>query len=350
MRRKLLSILTILWTQLAAAQPVTTQMQAGRTPDGVVYFLPKTVFHINILVEKTTFTPGEFALYAEKYLRRSDVQQEAETTHQVIDISITSTGVRDTSKCYSTRLKGGKCETADIKLSDDGVLLAINDTPPIPHVHKPFKASPQGVKENARRYLNSDILTAGSMAKMAELTAWQMQKLQEYRQDLITADADEQPQDERQLNRMLSEIDQEYDALLSLFTGTYRRDTVERTITLCPEKEIRHEVLFRLSKQLGLVDKDDLSGVPYYITITDPNKTDQAKYPIPVNKKNEGFYVNVPGSIMMTLEREELPLATFRLSAAQFGFVELRDGTLFRRYVPHMTLHPATGAVERIYF
>ena len=65
MMRKLLSILTILWTQLAAAQPVTTQMQAGRTPDGVVYFLPKTVFHINILVEKTTFTPGEFALYAE---------------------------------------------------------------------------------------------------------------------------------------------------------------------------------------------------------------------------------------------------------------------------------------------
>ncbi|MBQ8064844.1 MAG: DUF4831 family protein [Prevotella sp.] len=331
-----------------SAQPVTTQMLGGQAPGGVVYFLPKTVFHFHLLVERRTFTPGEFAPYAENYLRLRDVRQEREVSHNVIDVSITRSAVRDTSRCYTVKMKGGKCETAEVRCSEDGVLLAVNDEPLTIPVHVPFKAAQQPVMPDAHRFLSAEVMAAGSRAKMAELTARQMQELQERRQQLLTDD-DETPKDERLVRRVIAEIDAEYQALLSLFTGTLHRDTVEHTVTLCPERYISREVFFRLSRQLGVVDKDDLAGVPYYISIEPISPAEAEKYSVPENKKNEGFYVCVPGSIRLSLFRADMPLASFDLSAAQFGFTELCHGNLFKRYVTHMQLHPATGAIVRLH-
>ena len=145
------------------------------------------------------------------------------------------------------------------------------------------------------------------------------------------------PQDEQQLRLMLQQIDQKTSELMAQFTGTVRRDTAQHVLTLCPEHEMKHEVLFRISRRLGLVDSDDLSGVPYYIDLKNLNPAD---HPAPENKKPTGFFVNVPGLAQLTVSQEDQPLA-------QFGFTELRDGDLFRRYVTHLQLHPATGAVVR---
>lgn len=347
--RILLFIATLLLAQGALAQPESTQMQAGRTADGVVYFLPKTAVHFRLLIEKRTYTPGQFARYAERYLRLSEVSDTPEESYSIADFGITMTGVRDTSKCYAVRLKGGLYETAEVKLNDEGILQAVNDEPIAAKVRPPFRPSPQPPAADPRQLLSADVLAAGSRAKMAELTARQILDLREHRQQLITGEADDMPQDEHQLRLMISLIDQQHDALMTLFTGTTRRDTTEHTITLCPEKETQHELLFRISRRLGLVDNDDLSGVPYYIAIQDPGKTDRQKYPLADNKKEGGFYVNVPSPILLTLSRQDDTLATFTLPLAQFGFVALRGGQQFKRYVTHMTLHPATGAIERIY-
>lgn len=330
------------------AQPVTTQMKPGRTPEGVVYFLPKTAIRINLLIEKKVYTPGEYAKYAEKYLRLTGIEQEEQVTYTVANYGITTIGVRDTSKCYSVMLKG-KSETADIKLSDDGVLLAVNDTPVKPKEQAPFQPAPKAVTPDPHEYQQAEIRSAGSMAKQAEMTVNQILELQEQRQQLITGEAEDMPQDEQQLRLMIEQIDRQREILMSMFTGTTTRDTVEQTITVCPEKEVSREVIFRLSKKLGLVDKDDLAGVPYYMTIEDMHRTNTQKYEVPDNKKNEGFYVNVPGRIRLTLHREDHQLATFDLYAGQFGFVELRSGALFKRYVTHMTLNPATGSVDNIH-
>ena len=85
------------------------------------------------------------------------------------------------------------------------------------------------------------------------------------------------------------------------------------------------------------------------MTIEDMHRTTLQKYDIPDNKKEGGFYLNVPGRIKMSLYRENHFLAAFDLYAAQFGFVELRSGSLFKRYVTHMQLNPTTGSVEKIH-
>jgi hypothetical protein len=331
------------------AQVETTPMKPGRTPEGVVYFLPKTAIQFNLLIEKRTYTPGDFSKYAEKYLRLPGIEQEEQVSYSIARYNITQIGIRDTSKCFAVKLKGGKCENADIKLSDDGVLLAVNAEPVAQKLQLPFKAAPRAEEVNPRQYLNAEVLSAGSLAKMAELTVQQIIELQEHRQQLITGEADDMPQDEQQLRLMIEEIDKEREALMSMFTGTTRRDTTEKVIVICPEKEVKREVIFRLSQKLGLVDKDDLSGIPYYMTIEDLHHTTLQKYDIPENKKEGGFYVNVPGRIKLTLQREDHQLLSTDIYAAQFGFVELRSGSLFKRYVTHMTLNPFTGSVDKIH-
>ena len=130
--------------------------------------------------------------------------------------------------------------------------------------------------------------------------------------------------------------------LTSLFTGTVERDTTEHIVTLCPEKDQDRQVVFRLSRRLGLVDVDDLSGVPFYMTLKNLTNTG---FPAPVDKKKKGFMVNSPGQARMTLYQEDQQLIECDLPLAQFGTTELRDGDLFKRYVVSMTLNPATGAV-----
>jgi len=348
--RRIAATMIFLMAMLSvSAQPETTRMTAGRTTEGIVYFLPKTNIRFHLLVEKKTYTPGEYAKYAEKYMQLQDIQQEEEVTCRLAGYTISPIGVRDTSKCFNVKLKGGKCETAEIMLSDDGVLLAVNEKPATPKVRPPFKPAPKPAPKDPRRYLPAEMLTAGSTAKMAELTAQLIYELQERRLMLITGEADDIPQDEQQLQRMIDEIDQEREALMSLFTGTVTRDTTEHTLVVSPTKEVEREIIFRFSRRLGIVDKDDLSGVPYYMTIRDPHHTDQQKYPMPESKKPEGFYVNVPTKVHISLMADNHDLVTYELPMAQFGFVELREGALFKRYVTHMTLNPTTGAIERVY-
>ncbi len=348
-RKKYILALSLLLTStISMAQAVSTPMKPGRTPEGVVYFLPKTAFRFNLLVEKKTYTPGEFCKYAEKFLRLSDVGQEEETTHTIVHYGLTSVGVRDTSKCYSVTLKG-RSATAEVKLSDDGVLLAVNAEPEKLEEVPAFQPGQKPQPVNPKQYLGAEILSAGSKAKMAELTAQLIVEVQNHRQQLVTGEAEDTPTDKDQLQLMLDQLDQEHEALLSLFTGTTTRDTVEQVITVCPEKEVKREVIFRLNKKLGFVDKDDLSGVPYYMTVEDLHHTTLQKYDTPENKKDGGFYVNVPGRIKLTLQREDRQLCSFDLYAAQFGFVELRNGVLFKRYITHMTLNPVTGALSTLH-
>jgi len=330
-----------------SAQPVSTPMTAGKTADGIIYFLPKTAFRAHLLVEKKSYEPGPFSRYAERYLHLSGVRQEAETTHQLVGLQLSQYAVRDTSKCYELKLKSSKLATTDVRLSEDGVLLAVNADPVPVGLHQPFVPAPQAAQTDPRQFLGSEVRSAGSTAKMAELAMRQMEELQEHRQQLITGEADEMPQDEAQLQLMLREIAREYAALRTLFTGVERSDTTEHTLSFCPDREVKRDVLFRVSKKLGMIDKDDLAGVPYYISISVPEQVDSVKYPLAPNKKHEGFYVNVPARTVLTLECEDQPLTTFEFHAPQFGFVELRSGELFKRYLTHLQLHPLTGALVR---
>ncbi|MBQ8153982.1 MAG: DUF4831 family protein [Prevotella sp.] len=321
----------------------------GRTPKGVVYYLPKTAIRFNLLVEKTTYKPGDFAKYADKYLHQTTIIQKEEVSYAIVNYGLSEIGIKDESKCFEVSLKG-KSANATISLTDDGVLQSVNAEPIPQEAKEPFKPAPIIAPANPRQYLNAEVLAAESIEKMAELTVNQISELKVQYQKLLTGEAEDMPTDKDELNRMLQQNQKEQDILMSLFTGTTVRDTTEHYVVVCPEKEIEREIIFRIDKDKGLVDKDNPTGSPYYMKIEDLHRTPLEKYDIPKNKIDGGFYTNVPGKIKFSFYHEDDFIFSSDLYAAQFGFVQIRSGSLFKQYVTHMALNPYTGYVEKISF
>ena len=363
------SILTVAALAICHSLPATAQTQLqkympGATPEGAVYCLPKTAVRISVVTEKTTFQPGEFCRYAQKYLRRSDAGQEPWVSHRVIAIHQQAEPVADTSKCYALKFDP-RSVAVNVQLSDDGRLLGIN-TPQLrpqdandalqPRRSADAAALPQDQKATGRegfKYLTEEILSAGSTAKMAELTANEIYDLRENRSLLIKGQADFMPKDGEQLQLMLSRLDEQEQALSALFVGTTIRDTTVTDFVVVPDSPCDRTLLFRLSQLLGMVDADDLSGEPFYITVDDLHAVAPTAEEAAAKTKKKaweaGVYVNVPGRMRLTIYQGINKLQTAEHPAPQFGNVELLSGELFNKhYDTRLWLNTLTGAVDRL--
>jgi len=353
MRRYFTSIiLCLLFSGALNAQTQLTDYQPGVTPEGAIYFLPKTAFRITMQIEKTTYKPGDFAAYAQRFMRLKDIAQEPSTQYRIINYQVIPVAIPDTTKKYAIRFNA-KTVAANVALSDDGRLLAINAEPTAIKEPKSFQSYPKKQRTNPRQLLTQEILSAGSTAKMAQLTAQEIYDLRENRNLLIKGQADFMPQDGDQLRLMLHQIDTQDEALTSLFKGTNDCDTTEHSLTVCPDGSFDRQLLFRLSQVDGLVDTDDLSGAPYYISVEDLRSIPKTIEDNGAKAKKKAFeagvYVNVPGRIRITLYQGIDAVFNTELPAAQFGNVELLSGDLFNKhYTTHLWLNPTTGAVERL--
>ena len=334
----------------AMGQTELTAYVPGVTTEGAIYFLPKTNIRVSVLIEKRTFKPGTFSKYAMRFLRLNNVEQQPTTSYRVLSVKQEPYPVADPEKSFSVRFNA-KSVAANVALSDDGCLLAINARPNTPQEPAVFTPAPKPHSLNPHDFMSEEILSAGSTAKMAELTAREIYDLLENRNMLIKGQADFMPGDGAQMQMMLNQLEAQDRALTSLFTGTTECDTTEAVFNVNPEGTMKHQVLFRMSKIFGAVDADDLSGEPYYIDVEDLNIL-----PVSVEQKESGrkrpesgIFVNVPGRMRSTIYKDGDQLTVMEMPAPQFGNVELLSGELFnKRYTTHLWLNRLTGAVEKL--
>lgn len=337
---------------LLSAQTLLNKYQPNVTPEGAVYYLPKTIVRIAVQVEKTTYTPGDFCAYAHKYMKLNDVVQQPVTTYRVTTLSLTQEGVADTSRCYMVKFNS-KSTGTNMTLADDGRLLAINAQPITIKAPTAFTPAPRQQQQQPRSLLNEEILSAGSTAKMAELTAQEIYDIRESKNQLLKGQADFMPKDGQQLRIMIDQLEHQNTLLTSMFSGTTIRDTTEHVFTYCPQRGIEREVLFRLSKHRGIVDRDDLSGVPFHICIEDEHNVPEPVATAPAKKKSkvgdDGIMVNIPGKIKITITKDQKMMGSFEIHAAQYGNTELLSGELFnRKMITHLQLNPTTGSIYKI--
>lgn len=334
----------------STAQTTTELYTPGATSEGIIYFLPKTVVRLAVQVEKTTYTPGDFAPYAERFLRLGNVSTEPSVTYRIVSITQTALGMRDTTKAYAIRF-AGKTSAVNVARADDGVLLAINAQPNHQYVPAAFMAAPKAPLQDPRQFMNEEILAAGSTAKMAQLTAREIYDIRDNRSQLIKGQADFMPKDGEQMKMMLSQMDQQDQALTSLFAGTTVRDTLEEVFLIRPGEELYQLPLFRFSKNFGLVDADDLSGSPYYITIKNLTQlpAKDAKQEAKKKKAAYGLYYNVPGMMRSIIHNGNEVVSQEDFPAAQFGNVELLSGDLFNKHFgTHVWFNPLTGGIDKL--
>lgn len=339
------SSLLIALLSLSAATASAQQTVAGTT-----YFLPKTVLRFSIMVERQQYTPGQFAQYAGKYMKKPDTPLTPASHYRIVGVKMTAVGVPDSTKQHTLALDK-KLTIDEVDRDESGILLAVNAKGRRTALPEAFSPAKQPALPNPQDFMNEDILSAGSMAKMAELTAKDIYDIRDSRAQLSRGQADFMPKDGAQLRMMMDRLDLQERALLQTFEGVTATDTTETVITYTPQGEVGREPLFRFSQKLGMTDADDLAGEPYYITVTPDGNVPAADTPAGGKeaKDNFGLYVNIPDKIHVTLTQGQRRVASYDLYAGQYGRTESLSAELFgKKTTSHLVINPVSGSIEKI--
>ena len=347
-RNILLSSAAMLLPMMGAAQTEVTTYTPGVTAEGITYFLPRTEFVIRVTATVIHYIPGDFRPYAERYLRLNDIPREAYDSWQIDNVSIYSIGTPDENKVFSVKLRQ-KTSAPLVSLTHDGILLSINaeekDNNVVPAAPAPVKTS---TKLNPRDYMTQEILAAGSVSKMAELTAAEIYDIRESRSSLAKGEADNMPKDGEQLKLMMNGLDTQEKALLQLFKGTVTTETRTFDFAYTPTED-KQDILFRFSRKLGPVEADNLAGEPVYISVKDkhtvpaPQPTDKKK------KEVDDVRYIVPSDAEVKVFSSAATYATGTYPVAQFGNIEHLGPELFnKRMETQVHFSPVTGNVSKL--
>lgn len=313
----------------------------------VVYSLPKTVLVVEVEATKTVQKVGPYYNYSERYLALKDVVTEDKTTWEIKRIRVRAKSIADKDKTYTLDANPDFC----VSLSPEGVISGIN-TPAEPHTLKIKKMDDYVTKpaDSDDDFFNSSVLTeeqltANSTAKMAEMAAKQIYRIRDSRLSLIAGDNEKIPADGESLKLMLKKLDGSEKALVEMFAGKKIKTTVIKKIEITPEKAMKNELIFRLSALNGVVDKDDLSGSPVYITVTPTmNETPQA---VTEKKKNKFYYI-LPGSAQVGVSNNENKFFEGNFPVAQFGSMQALPSKVIKTKGVKIKYNPQTGALISI--
>ena len=193
---------------------------------------------------------------------------------------------------------------------------------------------------------------AGSTSKQAEVAARQIYRIRESRMNILTGESDNTPPDGVAMKLIIQQLEEQEQALMALFIGTTKQTTQIKTFTIAPAEDIKKEVLFRFSKQRGIVDADDLGGAPIYLSLTATEKAPilDPKEAAKKAKKMKGIIYNDPGKANVTLTMNAKTIFNGNFHITQFGTQEALAPVLFedKKAPVKVFFYPETGAIKQI--
>lgn len=354
MKRWVLSLISLV--SLCGFAQETTKITAGKHNDfGLAYSLPKTVAEIKIDATKITVSVGPYYQYAEKYLGVQELITEDMTYWEMDNITISTRGIANPDQSYLVKFKSGN--PPSMYLSEEGTLLSIN-MEPAPGADKPIvKKTPSPASPSTSTsysVLSEEQLAAGSTAKMAEMAAKQIYRIRESRLNLVTGDVDQLPADGESFKLIMNQLDEQEAALTAMFLGTTKKEKIQKVIQIDPAQFNGKNILFRFSKYLGIVDQDNLAGVPIYLNtiITEDLRPQETEEYLKQKKKdkNKGVAYIMPGKATLTLTSENKTLKSGEFQFAQLGEVFQFPTDMFddKKNPAKAIFVPETGAVLEV--
>lgn len=342
-------------TTVASAQQAQRFTATKANEYGIAYTLPVTAVDITIEAEFTREEPGEFYKYALKYLNVDNPITEPSLSASVKSVTISTHGVPDPDKRYLVTLKSSQAPY--IILGEDNIPLSINtekvyetESPSLPEARS---AEPTPLQsEAARQVITQEMLQSHSSAKRAELAAEQIYALRQSRTDLITGQAEQMPPDGAAMKIVMDNIEAQEQALMAMFVGTKSTYTEVRTFTVVPDGNINRQIIARISATGGIVDANDLSGFPVYLSIKELERVG-----MPVNDKGEtlpfpkgGVAYVIPGRAQVTVTASGKELARKDVELAQSGVVYGMAPSNFtdKKAPVYLLFDPATGAAAEV--
>ena len=348
MKKCILSILLIVLSQISSAQLVQEHEAA------VVYYMPKTELVVTLDYEIVEQTPGVFYQYAKRYLGAEDVLTDASTQYVLLQVRTHTEAKADLARAYKVTAQKG-ISNQSLTLSDDGRLLGYNvgDNAKGKEEHQsmtlPSETSLKLLGDEALMPLLEEQFMAGSVAKMAEGAAKQIYRLRETRLNLLAGDMEHVPADGVAMQLVLDEINKQEQALVALFVGTRVVKHGSHTLRYLPEESVEKEVICRLSQHTGIVDKNDLSGEPIYLSVDATKQSlrmslaEDSKASVPSQ-----LYYNLPGNAVIRIEHKEKVMDMNEFPVAQWGVAIPFAAELFTKTTPVICINPQTGNIQSI--
>lgn len=338
--------------------------------EGITYMLPKNRIHVTVTAVKNTYTPGKYCKYAEQYLRLTGISPDPSVTWTLTQVAVNVSAVPDPEKTYYIKVTE-RSSAPRVQLTQDGLLWAVNEQGGETSV--PLKApvlNPSKKKLNPQDYFTQDIIHASSTSATARLIAEEIMLIREKRNELSRGELDNMPKDGASMQLMLQQLNEQEEALISLFRGETDSETKQFTFTLEPSGDVTEEVLFRFSQKLGVVAADDLSGAPFYYSLksqnTVPSKepvTDEDRKRIEKAEKEaqkramkgepflqEGIVYNVPERVDFSLYTPQKVYVKQEFKIAQMGNTEVLLNDLFNKKTTfHVILNPEDGSLAKVW-
>lgn len=352
--KNLITIACLLFSIPLMAQTKVVKKNAVKANNfGITYSLPKTQLIVDAEVTKVTYKAGPYYKYAEKYLGVKDAITEDKVYYELGKLSLVNKGIPDPDNTYIVEFKSGTVAPYAY-LTEDGLLCSINaEYTPEESELETIKKNGQGpAKVTDASVFSEELLMAGSTARQAEVAAKQIYRIRESRLNILTGDADNLPPDGEAMKLVIQQLEEQEKALTNLFTGILTKETSHYEVSITPYDNLEKEVLFRFSNLMGIVDADDLGGVPVYMNlkaterapVLDPKEAEKKE------KSLKGIVYNVPGKASIEISMNKKTLYKGDAQITQFGSREGLAPVMFedKKAPVKVYFYPETGAIKQI--
>lgn len=320
---------------------------------GITYSLPKTSLVVDAEVTKVTCKAGPYYQYAEKYLGVKDAITEDKVYFELGKTSLVNRGLPDEDNTYIVEFKQGTVAPYAY-LTEEGLLCSINTeyTPVESELEAVKKKKGPQQKVTDTSVFSEELLMAGSTARQAEIAAKQIYRIRESRMNILTGEADNLPPDGEAMKLVIQQLEEQEQSLTNLFTGIKMKEMEHYEVSVIPHDDLDKEILFRFSKQIGIVDIDDLGGEPVYMNlratekapVLDPKEAEKKE------KSLKGIIYNVPGKASIEIFTNKKNLYKGEAQITQFGTQEGLAPVMFedKKAPVKVTFYPETGAIQQI--
>ncbi len=326
----------------------TTNIQdlASFEPEANIYALPQTRLVITVKVVRSTFYPGPFSKYSEKYLGIEGAQNISNVHWDITDISFSKLTEPDKEHFYSIKGQSGLFEEISA-LERDGLLfypaslnsfqVFYNDAiDPVEEIHytdlsiSPFFYDKEKKKKSGARDSNfygipvsKDYVQEKSTAEKAKEAAAFIFKMRKRRFKLLAGQYDVFPEGTALETsvREINELEEEY---LSLFIGKVETDTIQKVFTYTPvaREKLQRTTIFRFSSETGFSNAGSSIGVPIVMEVADLDKTgvlEQLQLPVSASSYQDILFYRIPDKGRVKILYGSRILNEAEVPVCQFG-------------------------------
>ena len=320
---------------------------------GLIYSLPRNVLHVQIHVNKTTYTPGPYAAFAKKLLGVEQAIQEASTLYTITEVTANTSVEADPNAlfcAYGKPQKGrrtidyfGLCAsglvlpidqpraetTAQTKVAQaPNTSAGVTDMSPSPFLaatQNTMYAKNNGDADPNRAPVHKNIIVERNLSEKAKEAADFIFTLRQKRLEFLATDP-ETPFTGDALRAAFDELNRLEHAYVSLFVGYTESSTEVHTFDYTPTKaEGESDILFRFSKSRGIVGVSDFTANPVLLSITPDsipashNEIAEVVNGLKAKKRNMFVHYRMPNMATISLSEGKTELLSIRKSLYQYG-------------------------------